>query len=354
LDNGYNPYLHIPTDLMSDAELIKIPLAHTLFERLNSKVMYTVLPPLTQYISYLIVALSPSTLMGKIVAYRLIIIFFELMILLFGTKLLEKLKISTSNILLYALNPFVIIEFSGNLHLEPIMLSFFLASIYFLVRSRVLFSSIMFGFSIAAKMFTGMFMPLFYRRLKPRKRIVLYSVIVVTLLFLFLPFIRLAAIQNYLDGLALFFQRFEYNASIYYLIKQITHWSNGGFNTGIFVPIILSLIFITIVLLSYLLKKKMWRKIIGGMLFVFSVYLFLSPVVYPWYVVVPFVLSIFTSYRFPLVWTYMVIFSYISYTTIPAKENLYFIFLEYAVVFSYMIYELVKHYKKEDAKYFSA
>ncbi|MDZ7649458.1 MAG: hypothetical protein U5K54_21165 [Cytophagales bacterium] len=52
------------------------------------------------------------------------------------------------------------------------------------------------------------------------------------------------------------------------------------------------------------------------------------------------VLSIFTPYRFALVWTGFIFLTYAGYRIDSFKENLWLIAFEYLVVIGYLIFEL--------------
>jgi hypothetical protein len=61
---------------------------------------------------------------------------------------------------------------------------------------------------------------------------------------------------------------------------------------------------------------------------------------HPWYLATLIILSVFTKYRFPIVWSVVIILSYQAYANIPWKENLWFVAIEYIIVFIYLIFEL--------------
>ncbi|MBV1924303.1 MAG: mannosyltransferase, partial [Flavobacteriaceae bacterium] len=62
--------------------------------------------------------------------------------------------------------------------------------------------------------------------------------------------------------------------------------------------------------------------------------------VHPWYVATPLLLTIFTKYRFPLVWSFMVILSYSAYGSEGFSENLWLVALEYFVVIGFFLWEV--------------
>ena len=82
------------------------------------------------------------------------------------------------------------------------------------------------------------------------------------------------------------------------------------------------------------------------MLFGLSFYYFTTTTMHPWYIATLIILSIFTKYRFPIVWSLMVILSYQAYANTPWKENLWFVGLEYIIVYGVLIGELITFSKR--------
>jgi len=84
-------------------------------------------------------------------------------------------------------------------------------------------------------------------------------------------------------------------------------------------------------------------QLITAMLFVLSFYYFTATTVHPWYVATLLILSIFTKYKFPLVWSFVIILSYLAYLQIGVadkSENLWVIALEYLFVYGFFIWEV--------------
>ena len=76
------------------------------------------------------------------------------------------------------------------------------------------------------------------------------------------------------------------------------------------------------------------------MLFAVSFYLFLSTTVHPWYIATPLLLSVFTKYKFPLVWSFMVMLSYSAYGKNGFDEKLWLVAFEYILVIGFSVWEL--------------
>ena len=87
-----------------------------------------------------------------------------------------------------------------------------------------------------------------------------------------------------------------------------------------------------------------------GMFLGICLYYFLSTTIHPWYLSLPLILSIFTKFRFAMVWSIAAFLSYSAYVSVPAEENLWLVALEYLLVFGYMGHEIFKQTKNKMLK----
>ena len=91
-----------------------------------------------------------------------------------------------------------------------------------------------------------------------------------------------------------------------------------------------------------------------SMLFALTFYYFTATTVHPWYIATLLILGVFTNYKFPLIWSAVIILSYLAYANADNKENLWLIGLEYTMVYGFFIYEVffAKNQKYALNKYF--
>jgi hypothetical protein len=173
---------------------------------------------------------------------------------------------------------------------------------------------------------------------------VFYTIVGITLIAFFLPFFSMAFVENYSKTVGLWFNNFEFNASIYYVLRAIGY-AITGYNEIGFIGKILPLISILVILgFSVFKKNNSIPKLSTSILLVFTIYLFLSTTVHPWYIATLVMLCIFTNYRYPLVWSLVIIVSYLSYLgigTADKSENLWIVALEYFVVLTAFIWEVI-------------
>ncbi len=356
---GFNPYLYTPEFFMASGQT-PVAQAQILYEgmgQLNAS-HFTNYPPIKQFCFTIAALFSGHNILGSVVALRLLIIAADFGTFFYGRKLLKALKLPEHNIFWYVLNPFIIIELTGNLHFEGIMIFFLIWSLYLLHRGKWQWAAVIFALSISVKLMPLLFLPLFFKYFKkssfassipPRidyiKLVSFYAIIAITTILCFAPFFSPEFVSNYSTTVALWFNNFEFNASIYYLVREIGFWITGYNEIAIIGKILATLVFLSVIYLAFFRRNNTTKNIIHTMLFAFTIYLFLCTTVHPWYITTLLILGVFTNYKFPLVWSFIIILSYLAYVNLNSadkSENLWVIALEYFVVFSVFIWELIK------------
>ena len=338
---GLNPYLYTPESFLNIGEF-PVEQAQELYAGMGSlnASHYTNYPPLNQLCFAVAGLFAGKNILGSVIVMRLIIIAADFGTLYFVKKLLEKLKIPVHNIFWYILNPFIIIELTGNLHFEGVMIFFLVWSMYLLYIGKWKFAAIVLALSVSIKLIPLMFLPLFFQKLGFKKSFGFYIIIGLVTVLLFLPFYSLEFINNYTQTVALWFQNFEFNASLYYIAREIGYLFRGWNEITIIGKIIPIIVLLFIVIITFFRKNKTTIELITAMLFVFTFYLFTTTTVHPWYIATLLILSIFTNYKFPIVWSFIIILSYLAYTNGNNTDNLWIIGIEYLVVYSVFIWEV--------------
>lgn len=337
--HGYNPFIYLPSRVPKDI-LASCNLTPELYEGLNSQNYYSVYPSVTQYISGAACYLFPDNITGSIIFIRTIIILAEVSSCFLIIKLLQHFKLPIGKVLLYVLNPLVIIELTGNLHFEGILIFFLLLFFYLLVKKKHLLAAIPFALSVSTKLIPLVLLPLLLKRLSIKQFIVFSIICIVTIAAAFLPFYSYDMVLNMYDSVELYFQHFEFNASIFYIIRTIG-FAAKGYDIIDIAGKVLPLVFIA-GLLVLLIKSKIHTEVqlIHTSVYALFIYYALALVVHPWYISLLLVLSIFTQYRFAILWTALIGFTYITYHTVPYKENYWVVFIEYTCVFAFLCFEL--------------
>lgn len=355
LIQGVSPYLFTPSS--SPALGVTIEQSQQLIDgmgALNAS-HFSNYPPINQLFFAVAALFAGKSIMGSVIVLRVLIILADVGILYFGKKLLEKLNLPIKNIFWYFLNPFIIIELTGNLHFEGVMLFFFVWALYLLFKGKWFWAAVLIGISVSVKLLPLLFLPLFLKYftnektqkvleifgVSIKKLVGFYSVIGFTVVLTFLPFLSSEFIQNFSSTIGLWFQNFEFNASMYYIIRwigfQVVGWNIIG-TTGKILPVLVLLLVLAI---AFFRKNKTPQELMTGMLFAISFYFLLSTTVHPWYVATPLLLSVFTKYKFPIVWSFMVMLSYSAYGENGFDEKLWLVAMEYIVVIGVAIWEII-------------
>ncbi|WP_442265074.1 mannosyltransferase [Tenacibaculum sp. ZS6-P6] len=351
---GLNPYISLPETFINKGNY-PIKQAAELYEGMGAMngSHFTNYPPINQLCFYIAALLSNESILGAAIVMRVIIILADIGIFYFGYKLLKKLNKNPNLIFLYLLNPFIIIELTGNLHFEPVMLFFFVWALYNLQKKNWILAAFLISFSINVKLIPLLFLPLFFywfirtnNKLQWnqfRKLILFYSIIILISIVLFVPFFSKELIDSYSNSIGLWFRNFEFNASFYYIFREIGYMFRGYNEIATIGKITPVLTILFLAYLTFFKRNNLFEILVTSMLFGLSFYYFTTTTMHPWYLATLIVLSIFTKYRFPLLWSVVIILSYQAYANTPWKENLWFVFTEYLVVYLFMLYEIKTH-----------
>ncbi len=348
IKNDINPYLYTPNELIQNPK----------FQILNSDVLYKGMgelsarhysnyPPINQFIFTISTFLGAGSILRSIIWMRLIIILADIGVVYFGRKLLQNLNQSPHLIFWYFLNPLIIIELTGNLHFEGVMLFFFIWAMYLMAKNKYVWAAPIYAASILLKLVPVLFLPLLLPFLGFKKSTIFYLLTGTCCLLFLLPFYSPEFLNNYAETVGLWFSNFEFNAGIYNLVKTIAveHYDEKPWEVvkdyGKLVPLFT-------ILLAFLLmvfrNNKTMQSLFTSMLILLTGYYLISSTVHPWYLVFLLGLSLFTNYRFVILWTVTVVLSYYAYSQHDYRENLWLLTIEYILVIVYLTYEIVKNH----------
>ncbi len=397
---GINPYLFTVESFMSVGEfpVVQAQELYAGMGNLNAS-HFTNYPPINQLCFVIAGLFTGKSILGSAIVMRLLIIAADFGTLYFGKKLLVILKRPAHHIFWYALNPFIIIELTGNLHFEGVMIFFLIWSFYLLHLGKWQWAAVVLALSISVKLIPLIFLPLFYQwftkrnvisntsekphnqirdksneilkrvehdesienviasdekiamSLTPRNDVInrmtrlisFYTIVGVTTLLLFAPFYSSEFINNYTKTVALWFQNFEFNASMYYIAREIGYLFRGYNEIAIIGKLMAALVILFVLITTFFRKNKTTVELITAMLLVLSFYYFTTTTVHPWYIATLLILSVFTKYKFPLVWSFVIILSYLAYINIDKadkSENLWVISLEYIIVYGVFLWDI--------------
>ena len=343
---GVNPYLYSATEIVSQNLAPQMPNQQQLYEGMGwlSQGNHSNYPPINQLFFVLGNWFPGQSILSSVIGMRVFIILADIGIIYYGRQLLKALQLPEKQIFWYALNPFIIIELTGNLHFEGIMLFFIIFSLYLLQKGKWFWAALPFALAISTKLIPVLLLPFFIKWFLKHHNLKtllgFYTVIGISVLLLFLPFFSSDFISNYANTTSLWFNNFEFNASIYYIARAIGY-SITGYNEIAIIGKGLALsIFIIVWCLALFRKTETMQQLITNMLLALTVYFLLSTTVHPWYLATLVLFAVFSNYKYPLIWSTVIILSYLAYANADNTENLWLVALEYVVVFLFMIGEV--------------
>lgn len=329
-NSGMNPFDQLPRYWMEQGNLF--PNQPELFEALNSKAYYTIYPPVCQGIFTFATFICPQSIYFSSVVMKIFLLLFEIGSILLIMALLKEFKLDASKVLIYALNPLVIVEVCGNLHFEGAMVFFFLLSIYLFKRKKDFTGSLAFALSVASKLLPLMLLPLILVLLGKKRLLKVLAYIGISLLLLFLPIYSSQFIESFSGSLDLYFRKFEFNASIYYLLRSIGELVSGYNMIKYIGPALAGVAGLSILYLARRGKENNYPSFFKLAGLSFCVYLLCATTIHPWYLILPLALLSFTSFRFIILWTLLIFGTYYNYAFDPYAEQLYIVIIEYLAV----------------------
>lgn len=344
---GNNPMLSTPNDYLASLSTTTPHLDYwvLLHSKINHPQFYTCYPPLMQGIFWIGAFLGSKSIVASIVIIKLIIAAGDMLAVYFLYRLLVYFKLDEKLLVLYALHPLVIIEGAGNAHFEVVQVALLLGSIFYLFHKKMLWAALFWAFAIITKLVPLMLLPLCVRYLGFKKSIQFIIIVLLIVIVTFLPFVSEASINGFSKSLNLYFQNFEFNASIYYVAREIGWWFKG-YNYISFIGPFLMLLFLSIYAFIYFKNKQLTDvHFLKMIIVVFTLYYLFATTVHPWYIINLFPLAILTNKKYVWVWVSAAFLSYNAYGNTPFHENVWLIVLEYASVLAAYIY-FDKHHVK--------
>jgi len=333
---GQHPFLKVPADFLTDG----LPgLDADLFTQLNSKHYFTVYPPVAQLFFVLSAWLSPNSVAGSVAVLRLLLLAAEIGSVVLMLRLLQAQSQPRTQVLWYALNPLIVLELFGNLHFEGFVIFFLLLFLWWHQRGLLPLAAVAFALAVGVKLVPLIFLPLVLLTLSWRNRIRFSIVFVACLAAMMVPMYQREVWLGFGSSLQLYFQKFEFNASVYYLAREYGFWKYG-YNIIERIAWKLAVAGGALILTYSFVASRQEREWPRSFLLIGFLHLLFSTTVHPWYIAPLVMLSVFQPLRFALVWSGVVFLSYAGYTATGYHESLWLVGLEYAVVLSYLGWEL--------------
>ena len=343
IKNGIHPFAELPSYYLNQPVN---GLDQGLYNQLNSPNYFTIYPPLNQAIFWLSVQFGDSWLVSANII-RVFLIVAEVTSFFLLRSLLSHFQKNEHLAFWYFLNPLVILEITGNLHFEGLVVLFLLIGILGFEKSKNWISIGGFGLAIGAKLLPVIYLPyLFFSGLKNKRWWVAIAAGVVGLITL-LPLFNQAFINGMSSSLDLYFRKFEFNASLYFIAREIGYWVYGYNNIAKIGPLLSVFSFLAIMSLSVYAGLKKW-KAPKTFLFISCIYLMFSTIIHPWYILPLIAFGLLSGYWFPIFWSFMIFLTYMGYTKTGFELPMWIVVLEYMTIISVFIFEtqtIKKKYK---------
>lgn len=329
---GQNPYVQTPREWQEGNVDPDNAYRNLLFENLNSPDYYSVYPPLNQAIFWLGAQASMGFVWNGYYVLRLVLLLGEIGVFFLLWKLLMAFQLPPKRIFWYWFNPLVIMEVTGNLHFEGLVLLFLLASICAIQKGKLGLSGGFWGLAIGMKLVPLILLPALVSLKKFRQNKLAWLSLILALAVSFGMLLLDNSWDNFLKSLRLYQGKFEFNASIYYLLREIGFWVEG-YNTIALLTKGLSLLTLGLILFfSWKRKPSTVPEMVDLWVLIYLIYLILQPVVHPWYIIPAFGLSLLTARNTFLIWSFTAIFSYQAYSSKEVMERPVFLLIEYSLV----------------------
>lgn len=333
---GINPYQFKPSEILLsndfEAEMLSL---------MNSKNYYSIYPPVLQSVFSFSVQCGGGNLVLTVMTMRLFILLSEVGSVFLIVKLLRHFSLPDKNVLWYALNPLIILELSGNLHFEALMIFFLLLSVYLLLNQWIVSSAVFFAVAFAIKLWPLLFLPLLWKRLGLKNSLVYVPVFSLSVLVIFYPVYTSYFLDHYLESFRLYFQHFEFNGGIHYLVRAIA-FQFTGFNVLSYSGPVFGLLVFLLVFYLALIKKehvhffKYWY-------FAFLLYLTTSSTIHPWNISLLIAFAVFISEKLPILWSFLILWTYQFYQLHGKGEYYIIVMAEFMLLILFFIHELKQH-----------
>lgn len=338
---GLDPFARLPSEYLAENGPITGPpgITSERYARLNSPNYYTVYPPLAQWMFASAGWLFPEHLMGGVTALRCWFLLFDGLGLWLLWRLLQHWQSGLHRWQWLALNPLYIVEGVGNLHLEVVMAAALLGALWFWSQQRYLGGAALFAAAVNAKLLPLMLGPFLIRRLGfwPAASTGFFTLAITGGGFLLIT--DMQGIQNLFESLRLYFQRFEFNASLYYVLRWIGFEWKGYNLIALWGKWLGRLALALILALAWWDRRRDWRSLPTAWIAALTVYLFLATIVHPWYWLPILALAPLSRLSFPWIASGTVVMSYFAYSQPNFTENPWLIGLEYLMILGAMVYD---------------
>ncbi|MFO7447870.1 MAG: glycosyltransferase 87 family protein [Ignavibacteriaceae bacterium] len=316
--NGYNPYINTPDDPQLEH------LRDDIYEDVAFKHLPAIYPPFAQ----IIFAVSQFITPGSFLSLKIIFLLFEILTMYFLLKLLLLKGMKPGLVLLYAWLPLPIMEYFVNAHIDVVGLSFLIMFIYYLEKGKITLPAIFFALSFLTKLYPLMLIPLLIKKIG-LKKLLIFLIWFAGITFLFyLPFIYKDIYVT--ESLVKYMQHWEFNASVYNLLKYFTNGQAAREICAI------------LLIISVASIATRYTDFTRGVFGVFLAYIIFAATLYPWYLGWLAVLNPFAGFVSVISLFFTANFSNFTPLGEVWREYFWVLLLQYIPFFGLLVYDFKK------------
>ena len=336
---GINPFAHIPNFYINNPAQAPAGITTELFQLINSPTHYTVYPPIPQIINILAAWISNESVLASVLVMRVALIGAEIGTLLFLYKILSSKKADTSLVAIYAFNPLIIIEITGNLHHEGLLIFFLAGFIYYFNKNELAYGAVWLAASVASKLIPLIFLPYLVLKIKGKSKWIFLIAFTAALLIFFAPLLEASFFIGLADSLRLYYQKLEFNGGLYFLVREIGYQVKG-YNIIASSGKAFAMISTSLILLYSIFAWSKSAQPARVYTWIMLIFVAFSLILHPWYIAVLIFLSVLTGYTFPLVWSYFIFLTYAGYTANGYHDTNAIFVLEYIMIIAAIIFDV--------------
>lgn len=289
--NGCNPYKYSPLDVMqqTNTELPNVLYqisneSGELIKNINHPHIRTIYPILAQ----VVFAAAYRTAPWKVWGWKIWLLVFEAILLIFLFKSLAHLKLPLIFISFYWLNPIVIHEFFNAAHMDLLAFLFVIIAMYLHIKNKQKSAIIILALAVGFKIWPIVLLPLLLRNLlKDKRKLFSYAGLFIAMVFILFVPVLLSGIDDSL-GFIIYASKWINNAGFYTIFKWLIQQTATIFGMHLSCLSCITrwgivIIFLTI---TYFVIRKVPQDQIHffkkALLIVAILYL-ISPTQFPWY-----------------------------------------------------------------------
>lgn len=339
--HGISPFAFTPDELVKTMPQVFTP---ALYAKLNSPHFYSVYPPLAQAEFAIAAWIGQGGVWTSTLVLRGISIVFDMATIGVLGLLLKNDPDRVRKVALYALNPLVLLEFTVNVHTEVLMIAPCLWAIHLIRRERLNLSAVFIAIGAAIKLWPLLFLAWLPSRLNWRRSVRYIAIAVVLFLVSWIPFWTPGFFAHFGSSLKLYVSYLEFNGALFEGLRRLL---GNALVKGTGLLSAITLIGLGVYAIALWKRKRpTWPE---AMLWLLAIYLFGAQAVQPWYILPLVAFATLTGWRWPILWSLLIVPTYLTYSTVPYQQPYWWIPVEYVLLLAFMAWEMWRRSKTQES-----